>query len=212
MKKRFFVFVLIFSLLIIDVREYWCNAQSDSFLTIERNVLKEYEFIENGLKLEYSLDEDLQTEKDRLYNLLNNKSLKVSIEKNCITAIGNNINYSVKLYDDDDLIKVEVVIVNKDKSLLTSDLKDLAEEIRNNNFNNERYFSFVKGKLNNKKQDILQLVKNEVQLETLDSISISNGKVFKGIMKNGTAINIGQINYDTGSYLIIGTPMIFITY
>ena len=31
-------------------------------------------------------------------------------------------------------------------------------------------------------------------------------------MKDDTNINIGQINYDTGSYLIIGTPIIFVTY
>ena len=43
-------------------------------------------------------------------------------------------------------------------------------------------------------------------------LEISNGSIAKATLMDGTNINIGQISYDTGSYLIIGTPVIFITY
>ena len=53
-------------------------------------------------------------------------------------------------------------------------------------------------------------LKNSIgEFEKLD---ISNGSVAKATMIDSTNINIGQITYDTGSYLIIGTPIIFVTY
>lgn len=38
------------------------------------------------------------------------------------------------------------------------------------------------------------------------------GVVAEATFEDNQHINIGQIKYDTGSYLIIGTPIIFVTY
>ncbi len=59
MKKVFFVFLLIFSLLIIGGKEYKCESKEDSFSKIEGYVINNYDFVQNGIKLEYTVDEKL---------------------------------------------------------------------------------------------------------------------------------------------------------
>ena len=51
MKKVFFIFLLIFSLLIINGKEYECEAKKDLFNEIEKYVLNKYEFVENGIEI-----------------------------------------------------------------------------------------------------------------------------------------------------------------
>ena len=53
---------------------------------------------------------------------------------------------------------------------------------------------------------------NKLKIKVSESLDINNGVVAKASMMDGTDINIGQITYDSGSYLIIGTPIIFVTY
>ena len=43
-------------------------------------------------------------------------------------------------------------------------------------------------------------------------LEINNGKVSNIVMNDDKSINVAQVNYNSGSYLIIGTPTIFITY
>lgn len=86
------------------------------------------------------------------------------------------------------------------------------QEIRSNNFIDERYFSFIKGKLKVEDKNIFEDIENKLKIKVSKNLNISNGSIAKATMMDGTNINIGQITYDTGSYLIIGTPIIFVTY
>ena len=213
MKKLFFVFLLIFSLLIINGKEYECEAKQDLFNDVERYVLNEYEFIENGIKLEYTVKADINKEFERINEIFEDKNdLIVTTSESCISAKSENINYSVNIYNYNELTKVEVIAINKDKTLSEKNLELLVQEIRNSNFIDERYFSFIKGKIKTEEKNIFEDVKNKLKIKINEKLDISNGSIAKATMIDSTNINIGQITYDTGSYLIIGTPIIFVTY
>ena len=206
-------FFLIFSLLIINGKEYECEAKKDLFNEVERYVLSEYEFIQNGMKLEYTIKADISDELDRIDKIFQSKNdLVVTKSENSISAKSENINYSVNIYNYSKLTKVEVIVINTDKTLSESYLRLLVEEIRNSNFINERYFSFIKGKIKTEGKNIFEDVENKLKIIINENIDISNGSIAKATMIDGTNLNIGQITYDTGSYLIIGTPIIFVTY
>lgn len=214
MKKVFFVFLLIFSLLlIINGKEYECEAKKDLFNDVERYILNEYEFIENGIKLEYIVKADINYEFKRINEIFKSKNdLIVTTSELCISAKGKNINYNVNIYNYNGLTKVEVIAINKDKTLSQKNLELLVQEIRNSNFIDERYFSFIKGKIETEEKNIFEDVENKLKIKINEKLDISNGSVAKATMIDSTNINIGQITYDTGSYLIIGTPIIFVTY
>ena len=213
MKKIFFVFLLIFSLLIINGKEYECEAKKDLFNEVERYILNEYEFVNNGVKLEYTIKTDINNELKRINKIFAAKSdVIVTKGENWISVEGENINYSVNMYNYNELIKVEVIVINNDKTLSESYLKLLVQEIRNSNFIDERYFSFIKGKRKTEDKNAFEDIENKLKIKVNENLDISNGSIAKATMMDGTNINIGQITYDTGSYLIIGTPIIFVTY
>lgn len=213
MKKIFFVFLLIFSLLIINGKEYKCEAKEDSFNQVESYLINEYDFIENGIKLEYTMDGAIEDEYKRIKGIFEQKNdVIISENKNCISIKSENINYSVNMYNYENLIKVEVVLINSNSNNLNESLIALSKEIRNDNFIDERYFSFIKGKISTSDRDIVKNIKKSLNIEISESLYINNGYIAKATMNDKSNINIGQINYDTGSYLIIGTPIIFVTY
>ena len=51
-----------------------------------------------------------------------------------------------------------------------------------------------------------------MKINSLEVLNISNGMIAKGILKEGSKVNFADVTYDTGEYLILGTPVIFITY
>ena len=92
------------------------------------------------------------------------------------------------------------------------ELKKLSQKIRNDNFINERYFSFIKGKLNTQDKNLIDDLEKNLNIKVNEYLDINTGCVAEATFDDNQHINIGQIKYDTGSYLIIGTPIIFVTY
>ena len=213
MKKVFFVFLLIFSLLIIGGKEYKCESKEDSLSKIEGYVINNYDFVQNGIKLEYTVDEKLCKEYLRIKQFFEeNNFLVLSTENNNITAESENIDYSINICEYNDLIKVQVILINNDVSKSEEELKKLSQKIRNDNFINERYFSFIKGKLNTQDKNLIDDLEKNLNIKVNEYLDINNGCVAEATFEDNQHINIGQIKYDTGSYLIIGTPIIFVTY
>ncbi len=211
MRKVFFIIIMIFSLIIIDGKAYYCDISNKEINEVEEFILNENEFIENGFKLEYITDNSFEKELDRIYDaLLKNSFIEVVKEQNNITAIRENIECDVKLYYYQDKLKVDIIIFNKNKDISLEKIKELSYKIRSEKFISQRYFSFVKVKINN--INIVSDMEFNKLIKEVEELEISNGRIYKAITQNRTEINIGQINYNTGSYLIIGTPMIFITY
>ena len=213
MKKVFFVFLLIFSLLIIGGKEYKCESKEDSFSKIEGYVINNYDFVQNGIKLEYTVDEKLCKEYLMIKEFFEeNNFFVLSTENNNITEESENIDYSINICEYNDLIKVQVILINNDVSKSEEELKKLSQKIRNDNFINERYFSFIKGKLNTQDKNLIDDLEKNLNIKVNEYLDINNGCVAEATFEDNQHINIGQIKYDTGSYLIIGTPIIFVTY
>ena len=59
---------------------------------------------------------------------------------------------------------------------------------------------------------MLDILKRNIEEKTLEELDIVNGKIGKGKLKDENKINFSFMSYDTGEYLILGTPVIFITY
>lgn len=213
MKKIFFVILLIFSLLIINGKDYSCEVKEDLFNKIETYILDEYEFVESGMKLEYTVKSQIDDEYSRIEQILNNKdNVLICKDGKGISAKDEKINYSINIYKYRDFTKVEIIVINKDYKISNLDLKVLLQEIRSDNFIDERYFSFIKGKINTNDKYVLDDIEKELKLQINNRLEVNNGYIAKVTMEDKNDINIGQINYDTGSYLIIGTPIIFVTY
>lgn len=213
MKKVFFVFSLIFSLLFINGKEYYCETKEDSFRNIEKVIMENYEFVENGLKLEYTTSLSVDDEYKRiLLSLSPNNKFKVVQEDNYLRASIEEIEYSIHIYTSYNVTRVDMIAINKKKDTSLEYVKQKLQNLRNDNYLDERYFSYVKGRLKTDKEELSLNINKELKIDTLNTLEINNGIIAKAVMKDDREVNIGQINYDTGSYLIIGTPMIFITY
>ena len=213
MKKVFLIFLLIFSLLVINNKEYKCEAKNNDFEKIEKYVIDNYDFVENGIKVEYTVSESLKNEYLRIKELFERNNYLINIEENnSINAEKDVINYDVNIYKYGDLTKVQIILINNDVNKIEKDLNELSKEIRSDNFINERYFSFIKGKINTEGKKPIDDLEEDLHLKIKESLNINNGYISEAISENDQDINIGRIKYDTGSYLIIGTPVIFVTY
>ena len=53
---------------------------------------------------------------------------------------------------------------------------------------------------------------NENNIQKTNLLKINNGYTGTGYLSNGDKINFALIRYNTGSHIIIGTPIIFATY
>jgi hypothetical protein len=53
---------------------------------------------------------------------------------------------------------------------------------------------------------------NENYIRKINILKINNGYTGTGYLSNGEKINFALVKYNTGSYIIIGTPIIFTTY
>ena len=68
-----------------------------------------------------------------------------------------------------------------------------------------RYFEYYKGRINSLNDiEKLELEENLIQ--------VHNGYVGKSTLKSGERISYAIMKYNTGLYVIIGTPIIFTTY
>lgn len=213
MKKICRVILLLFSLLIISENEYKCiSSENINFHCIERELLQYTSFVENGIKLQYTLKDKMNNEINRIYNiLLQDNELEVQKKDNRIYANKMNLQYDINLFLQDNLLNVEIVIINKNNKIDTNMLKKIIAQFKSNNLIEERYFFIVKGKISEEvKLDKSMLINKEI--EDTYKININNGVVYKFKFSNNEIINTSIVTYDTGKYVIIGTPIIFITY
>lgn len=211
MKKLGLIFIILFSLLIINGVEYECFESEKYYRYMENILIENYDFVQNGVKLEYITSTSINEEKDRIIELLNNDSKSnIDIVNNNIVCLNNMLTYNISLVDGNET-KVEIVIINNSKNIKSTELRQAVEEMKSNKCIDERIYYFSKVKINEEK-NILPFILDGINENTIEEVEISNGKVLKAEFIDGSKINLGQINYDTGKYMIIGTPIIFVTY
>ena len=213
MKKILIIFLGIFSLLIINGG--YCLAKQDieSFSVIENRMSEEFHIVENGVKFQYFTNLSEKQENERIENCIVNKyGVDVVKKGNNIKVESENVKLDISIYSIDDKTKVEIILINMDSSIKTESLLDIAKEIRSNEYTGTRIFQFVKYRTEYSAESIPKSIIENSKQDTIRSLEINNGKVSNIVMNDDKSINVAQVNYNSGSYLIIGTPTIFITY
>lgn len=205
---------IIFSLLIIGAVPIKSELISDNFNFIENEFMQTSYFIQNGIKVEYSVNQPIYKE----YNSIQEQFKKVfgediQLKNNSIVYKDSFKEVTALIWKDDEKTNVQISYLNNDENDNIFKLRNELKQIQNIAAENIKYFNFIKVKIiEEQKQHILETIENNVKKDTLEVIDIHNGSVAKGELKDGNRINIGYIKYDTGEYLIIGTPVIFVTY
>lgn len=213
MKKILIIFLGIFSLLIINARYCLAKQDVDSFAAIENAMSQEFDIVENGVKFQYCTNLSENQENERIENCIMNKYGVDIVDKgNNIKAEIKNVEIDISIYSIDNKTKVEIVLINKDSSVKTESLLDIAKEIRSNEYIGTRIFQFIKYRTKYSAESIPKSIIENSKQDTIRSLEINNGRVSNIVMNDDKSINVAQVNYNSGSYLIIGTPTIFITY
>lgn len=184
----------------------------DSFNLLTTDLIEINNFIENGVRVEYSTKKNINKE----YDFIKNKFIETFGEN--IKLTNNSIEYN------DDLKEVKAVFwsknntsyiridyFNNNENIEVLEIRNILAEIINIKKEKVKYFDFIKLKIiEEEKDETKEIIKNYIVDK--EFLEVENGIIGKGILKDNTKINIGYMQYDTGEYLIIGTPVIFVTY
>lgn len=183
-----------------------CYYVNDDLSGILRMLDNYAEFIENSVKLEYYLDE---CDTNSIHDVIRTRYNITDETSNCVEFNYDDIYGRCNIYNLRNRYKVTIELVNKSKEYKLSDLKKEVTELQVNNSYNDKYYVYQKERINNEKgiQEVLnkKIINNEI-------LEIHNGYVGKGQLIDGEKVNYAIVNYKTGGYIIIGTPMIFATY
>lgn len=215
MKKKFkLIPFIIFSLLFIEAIPFVEEKSQNSFNTIENKVMEDCDFVQNGIKMEYLSQSTFKDEQSRLLMELK-KNIKddIQLNKNKIIYKDLEKEITVNIWEENSKTKVEIVYLNNKNTKTSADLKKELVKFQNNKSIQVRYFTFIKGKIKISDENYVQeLLKNYIKEGTLESLDIHNGYVAKAKLRDNQRVNVGNVKYDTGEYIVVGTPMIFITY
>ena len=187
----------------------------NSFSVLETNITNISEFQENGAKLQYKTRNNIEKESDRIKECLTNNidgSYK-EINKNQFEIFNSNFYINIKMWCEDKYTYVEITLVNKNAKYTTADLKRILQKSENQKSENSQYFFYYEGK--EKEQDnnySIDKLANENNIQKTKLLRITNGNTGTGYLSNGDKINFAIISYNTGSNIIIGSPIIFATY
>ena len=207
------IYLILFFMILFNCKEVFpIEKLSKALYLDEQSIVKYDSFCENGVKCNYVINGKAENEINRIKLLiLKYKDLSsIKITNNYLEAKTEDEEISIYTYNDKIGCKVEVKIVNYEKENNINKLMKELIKLQNNNGNDIRYFSYIKSKVSNI-EETLKNVENNKNLKGVRTININNG--YTGIAKyKNEKINFAINNYDTGSYLVIGTPIIFTTY
>lgn len=212
MKKIVIILTIIFSLLLIGAT--YEDSSIKNFTSFEELVVENLEFVQNGVKVRYEVKESeiieyrrLEKQLEENYSSITYKDgnrIKVENEAKSIEAI---------IWYEGGNTTVEISLINNQSSDSINGLKQEITKLLNNKVENVIYFTFVKGKIDNiEESNIKNSIDEIITNNKLEVLDISNGFAATGYLKSNERINLGYVGYDTGQYLIIGTPTIFVTY
>jgi hypothetical protein len=188
----------------------------DSFGILENNVATMSEFKENGVKFQYKTKNSIDNEVFRTKEYLSNniKGNYEQVSKNQFEIINKDFQINTKLWVEENYTYVEIILVNRDVKYTTKDLKNILKKLENQKLECTQYFTYYEGKCKDEgiDKDIIGEVTNENNISNINMLEINNGYTGTGNLSDGEKINFALIKYNTGSHIIIGTPIIFTTY
>lgn len=175
------------------------------YKSIENEVMKETTFKENGVKIQYNIKSSLDKEIERIKGIYIKENKIEETEDNSHFYIVGDKNIEINLWCEDGIVFVEAISINNNKDISTISLKNNLKKLQNQKTNSVKYFEYYKGRLNS--INSLKEIKEEEGFT-----KVHNGYVGNYSLENESKISYGIMEYDTGVYVIVGTPIIFTTY
>lgn len=207
MKKLTLFLIVIVSLF----SENYYDLPTNEFNNIILNIQDDLEFKENGVRVTYK-----EKDKEHAFEKLKNKIYEVYNED--ITNMEDNIeieleNKIIKIqgFMASDYLNMDIQIINNDKNRNINNLMKEINKLLDKKTNEIKYYSYIKGKTNSIEESV-SIVNDKFKSNNIKSIDIHGGKVFTGTLSNGEKLNFVANKYDTGCFLIIGTPIIYTTF
>ena len=208
------LFLICFSNNIVLGKSLKRNVSNQGLIFIEEKIYDIWSFENNGVKVRYSSDKDVDKEKSMIIEKIKEQDIGYIIEESynelhIRTSINEDLN--IKIYKDLDKTIVEEEIINYSSEKKISKLMKELTELQTKYAKDIRYFQYIKGKINNKNTAIDKIKKIQ-EMKNINTLDIHNGYVGTANLYNGERVNFSVCTYNTGSYLFIGTPVIFTTY
>lgn len=213
-KLSIVIFILLSFLNIGAISNVIISTQN-SFDTLEANMDNISEFEENGVKFQYKTKDDIGKETFRVREYLNdNISGKYKeLDKNQFEITNEDFKINTKTWYEDKYTYVEITLINKNAQYTTTNLKKILQKLENQKLENIQYFVYYEGKENKIDNNyIIDELTKKNHIKDVKLLEIKNGYVGTGKLSNGDKVNFALGNYNTGSHIIIGTPIIFATY
>ncbi|MGL4453905.1 MAG: hypothetical protein ACRCTZ_22365 [Sarcina sp.] len=196
--------VILFMSIIVATLNFLGSTKKFDMYNLVRN---NYKVIEQGVKIQY-IDKAM----DKLY-LKNNLNLTDDFEmyNDNFYYAKENDEFSIEIKGIDGFVEIE--IKNFDNEITVEEIERKTKEMLNKN-KDLKVFTYIKGKGN----DIYSLNKASSYLEKnfkkkYEKVNLSNGetgvvKIDKNIEYNYSLVSYGKDD----NYIIVGSPVIFITY
>lgn len=192
---------------------YSCNILSyvDSFYNLETNVREKSDFVENAVEAKYKTKNKTYIE----YEKIDKAFSSLGFNKGDSDSSDNLIFYKdkqrieVNQWKENNNSYINITIYNKNSKYKTVDLRKILYKIDDKNLVLNECYSYYKGKSDG---NIIGELNDEGILRSSNLIKISNGYTGIANLNADEKINFAEIKYDTGSYIIIATPIIFTTY
>lgn len=215
MRLKFSIVILIL-ISFLNIGAFSGSLVNDiSFTGLESQCLCKSEFVENGVKVQYKTKTDKNTEEEKVRNYFLQDGLKVNSSSN-LKFYSDKVNVETNLWNDDLYTYVNVTLINKDASYMTLELQNIIGELIDKDSEEVQYFSYYKGKVDETGQvdsrKILEEIMSESILNGADILELYNGYAGKTTIKDGKELNFALCRYNTGTYIIIATPIIFAAY
>lgn len=192
-------------------------STENSFSILESYIANMSEFQENGVKFQYKTKNNIEREAFRIKEYLTDNigGSYEQVDKNQFQIINNDFKINTKIWFEEKYTYVEIILVNKNAGYTTKDLKNILRKLGNQKLECIQYFLYYQGKckvneINN--NNFTDELTNGNNISNINLLDINNGYTGTGNLSNGDKINFALINYNTGSHIIIGTPIIFTTY
>lgn len=230
MKKKSIIsrVLLIFTIIALMSGFSLAKKNSDLFDDIVKRTNSN--IVECGITAEFTTDENREDicnyilKKLDFYDGWNTNVLK-SQEAYCVEFGKNSVNGYIEIMHYENHSIVTINIVKKDSKNSLEELKNKLQQCLSDKNVTVKYFMYLKSKMPNDNikltnEEILKLLK-QYGVININTISLQNGysttaytRKYDSIESNGEKIdfNYAVCKYSSGSYIIIGTPELIITY
>lgn len=193
-----------------------CNYEENNkdFFYAEIYMNKKSQFVENGVNLQYKVNNSIDNESSYIKNFLN-KNMKTSCTnsgENQFYIKNNNFNINVNMWRESNYTHVEIILLNSSSEYSSLELLNYLKDLERHDFRDMQYFFYYKGKINDFTDENKEELLESCGIQNINLLSINNGYTGVGNFKDGKKVNFALADYGTGYYIIIGTPIIFMAY